>query len=57
VTIREFTALVRLYEACVDPELRARVERLVPELREWDASVRKLEYKRSMSQWRDVIRS
>jgi len=33
----EFTALVRLFEACADPAVRRRAMELVPELAEWDA--------------------
>ena len=37
MTLREFTALVRLFQACADPALRRRAAELVPELREWES--------------------
>jgi hypothetical protein len=36
MTFREVQALVLLYRACADPELRARVLHLVPDLADWD---------------------
>jgi hypothetical protein len=36
VTLAEFTALIRLYQACADPVLRITAKRLVPTLAEWD---------------------
>ncbi len=36
MTLAEFTALVRLYQACADPALREAARRLVPELAEWE---------------------
>ncbi len=35
MNIREFTALIRLYQACPDAVVRARAVELVPELAEW----------------------
>lgn len=35
MTLREFTALVRLFQACGDVDLRQRTLTLVPELSEW----------------------
>ena len=36
MNIREFTCLIRLFQACADPVLRRRALELVPELAEWD---------------------
>ena len=36
MTIREFTCLIRLFQACADPAIRCRAVELVPELAEWD---------------------
>lgn len=35
MTFREYTALVRLFQACADPALCRRALELVPELEEW----------------------
>ena len=35
MTIREATALIRLYQACSDAAMRTRAVELVPELAEW----------------------
>jgi hypothetical protein len=39
MTLREATALIRLYRACLDEALRARARELVPELEEFDEEV------------------
>jgi hypothetical protein len=36
MNIREFTCLVRLFQACRDQELRRRAIELVPELEHWN---------------------
>ncbi len=35
MNLREFTALIRLYQACSDAAVRTRAVELVPELAEW----------------------